>query len=75
MSNGDSDFRLAILPTRAKDDETPQQDENLDEQDSFDITINRAELVAIKEALGAGYTHIATDSLASVHPFIIELKT
>jgi len=57
---------MLVLPTKAKDkDKTQPSNEN--EQDSFDVTINRAELVAIKEALGAGYTHIATDSLASIY--------
>jgi ribonuclease HI len=34
---------------------------------SFDSTINRAELIPIREALARGYTHIATDSLASLY--------
>jgi ribonuclease HI len=34
---------------------------------SFDNTINRAELVPIREALERGYTRIATDSLASMY--------
>eukprot|EP00775_Hariotina_reticulata_P001800 gene1800-biopygen3242 len=68
-----TDLKLAILPRRAKNKDLQQEDVDMEDPTSFDITINRAELVAIKAALGAGYTHIATDSLASIHQ--VELPT
>eukprot|EP00775_Hariotina_reticulata_P015243 gene15243-biopygen2579 len=47
-----TDLKLAILPRRAKNKDLQQEDVDIEDPTSFDITINRAELVAIKAALG-----------------------